>query len=49
MRLLIEPTTSPGAAAARVEIVEPKGRGHPDTLCDCAAEALSAALCRAYV
>ena len=49
MRLLIEPTTSPGAAAARVEIVERKGRGHPDTLCDRAAEALSAALCRAYV
>jgi S-adenosylmethionine synthetase len=49
MRILIESTAVPGPAAARVEIVERKGRGHPDTLCDRAAEALSAALCRAYV
>lgn len=49
MQLLIEPTTTPGPAAARVEIVERKGRGHPDTLCDRAAEALSAALCHAYM
>lgn len=49
MRILIEPAPEGGPAAARVEIVERKGRGHPDTLCDHAAEALSAALCRAYV
>lgn len=49
MRIVIEPTARAGPAAARVEIVERKGRGHPDTLCDHAAEALSAVLCRAYV
>ena len=49
MHIVIEPTATAGPAAARVEIVERKGRGHPDTLCDHAAEALSAALCRAYV
>ncbi len=32
-----------------VEVVEHKGLGHPDTLCDGAAEAASRALCRAYV
>lgn len=34
--------------AAPVEIVERKGRGHPDSLCDGLAEALSAALGRWY-
>ncbi len=32
-----------------VEIVEHKGLGHPDTLCDGVAEAASRALCRAYL
>jgi len=31
-----------------VEIVERKGRGHPDSLCDGAAEELSVALCKFY-
>ena len=31
-----------------VEIVERKGLGHPDTICDALAEALSRALCREY-
>jgi len=31
-----------------VEIVERKGKGHPDSLCDGAAEELSVALCRFY-
>ncbi len=31
-----------------VEIVERKGLGHPDTLCDALAETLSRALCREY-
>ncbi len=31
-----------------VEIVERKGIGHPDTICDALAEALSLALCRYY-
>jgi S-adenosylmethionine synthetase len=32
----------------RVEVVERKGAGHPDTICDSLAEAASAALCRWY-
>jgi S-adenosylmethionine synthetase len=31
-----------------VEIVERKGIGHPDSICDAVAEAVSVALCRAY-
>jgi S-adenosylmethionine synthetase len=31
-----------------VEVVERKGLGHPDTICDALAEGLSRALCRAY-
>jgi S-adenosylmethionine synthetase len=31
-----------------VEIVERKGLGHPDTICDALAESLSRALCREY-
>lgn len=36
----------PGESA--LEVVERKGLGHPDTLCDALAEALSLALCRYY-
>lgn len=36
----------PGAQA--VEVVERKGLGHPDTICDALAEDLSLALCRYY-
>ncbi len=32
-----------------VEVVERKGQGHPDTLCDAIAERLSVKLCRAYL
>ena len=32
-----------------VEIVERKGIGHPDTVCDALAEELSRALCRFYL
>lgn len=31
-----------------VEVVERKGLGHPDTICDALAEALSQNLCREY-
>jgi len=31
-----------------VEVVERKGVGHPDTICDALAEMLSRALCREY-
>jgi len=37
-----------GAADAGVEIVERKGRGHPDSICDALAEEVSLALCRFY-
>lgn len=37
-----------GAGDAGVEIVERKGRGHPDTICDALAEEISLALCRFY-
>lgn len=36
------------AADAGVEIVERKGRGHPDSICDALAEEISLALCRFY-
>ncbi|TAJ24601.1 MAG: S-adenosylmethionine synthetase, partial [Nitrospirae bacterium] len=32
----------------RVEIVERKGKGHPDTICDAVAERISIELSRAY-
>ncbi len=32
-----------------VEVVERKGQGHPDTLCDAIAERISVKLCRAYL
>lgn len=37
-----------GAADEAVEIVERKGLGHPDTICDALAETLSRNLCREY-
>ncbi|MGO8915488.1 MAG: methionine adenosyltransferase [Stellaceae bacterium] len=40
--------TLPGADVASVEIVERKGTGHPDTICDALAEAASQALCHLY-
>jgi S-adenosylmethionine synthetase len=36
------------AADDAVEIVERKGLGHPDSICDALAETLSGNLCRAY-
>jgi S-adenosylmethionine synthetase len=32
----------------RIELVERKGKGHPDSICDAVAEAMSLALCREY-
>lgn len=39
---------SGGSATAPVEIVERKGLGHPDSICDSLAETVSLALCRFY-
>jgi S-adenosylmethionine synthetase len=47
IRILALP--SPALAALPVEIVERKGIGHPDTLCDALAEQLSLALSRWYL
>jgi S-adenosylmethionine synthetase len=40
---------APAPATAPCEIVERKGAGHPDTICDALTEALSHALCRFYI
>jgi S-adenosylmethionine synthetase len=48
-QLVISPLSGPSPAAAPVEIVERKGTGHPDTICDALAEELSLALCRFYL
>jgi S-adenosylmethionine synthetase len=47
MPFLIEPLTQI-VAERRLEVVERKGLGHPDTLCDALADSLSLALCRYY-
>lgn len=40
--------TSLAPSASAVEVVERKGAGHPDSICDALAEQLSRDLCRAY-
>jgi len=45
----ITPLTATSPASHALEIVERKGLGHPDTVCDALAEALSRALCRYYL
>lgn len=42
-------TSEPPAAERPIEVVERKGLGHPDTLCDSLAEAACVALCRFYL
>jgi S-adenosylmethionine synthetase len=48
MRVHFDHFEGPGAGERRTEIVERKGKGHPDTICDLAMEEVSVALCRAY-
>jgi S-adenosylmethionine synthetase len=48
MDVRVSDLEGPGAGAGEVEIVERKGAGHPDTLCDALAEAFGRALCRTY-
>ena len=48
LNMLITPVTSLSPAASPIEMVERKGIGHPDTICDALAEQLSLALCRYY-
>lgn len=49
MELVLSPIDAPAGAAAPVEVVERKGLGHPDTLCDALAEELSRNLSRFYL
>ncbi|AQV02825.2 methionine adenosyltransferase [Desulfococcus multivorans] len=46
--VVIEPSRCKPVGRRRVELVERKGIGHPDTICDAVQEAISVALCRAY-
>lgn len=49
MEIIIEKTKDIPVRKAAIEIVERKGLGHPDTLCDRAAEELSIALSKYYI
>lgn len=49
MAVHIELAREPAAADRAIEIVERKGLGHPDTICDMLSEALSVALSRHYI
>ena len=44
MTLVVEALSQPSVAARRVELVERKGLGHPDTLCDALVETIAVAL-----
>ena len=47
--IIITALSVPSPASQPLEIVERKGLGHPDTVCDALAEALSRSLCRYYL
>ncbi len=47
--ITMELMSGSSVAEQQVEIVERKGKGHPDTICDSVMDAISVALCRAYV
>ncbi|HJL43437.1 MAG TPA: methionine adenosyltransferase [Myxococcales bacterium LLY-WYZ-16_1] len=49
MELRIHRSDDPTVDASDVEVVERKGLGHPDTICDALAESISRALSWAYV
>jgi S-adenosylmethionine synthetase len=49
MNLVIESIGGTPVSDRRIELVERKGLGHPDTICDSAAEAASVALARMYL
>ena len=48
-RLVVEVLAATPVAARRVELVERKGIGHPDTICDALVEAISHSLSRMYL
>jgi S-adenosylmethionine synthetase len=47
--LVITPLVTAPSLTQPIEMVERKGAGHPDTVCDALAEELSRALCRFYL
>jgi S-adenosylmethionine synthetase len=47
--IYIDELTGPSPRHSRVEIVERKGLGHPDTICDLVMERISQELSRAYL
>jgi S-adenosylmethionine synthetase len=49
MDLVIRTFESTSPASQEVEIVERKGFGHPDTICDAFAEHFCVCLCRYYL
>ena len=49
MAILIKTLTCPSVAEDSTEVVERKGLGHPDTICDHLSEELSRALARYYL
>jgi S-adenosylmethionine synthetase len=49
MDLLVRTTDAPSVALQPVEIVERKGLGHPDTICDLVAEHICVRLCQHYL
>src|SRR5512134_3539338 len=48
-RLVVEALASTPIAERRIELVERKGIGHPDTICDALVETISHALSRMYL
>jgi S-adenosylmethionine synthetase len=48
-RIYVEETTAPLPGESVIEIVERKGLGHPDTICDLVMERISQELSRAYL
>jgi S-adenosylmethionine synthetase len=48
-RVHVEESLTRGASEGQIEIVERKGLGHPDTICDLVMEAISQALSQAYL
>lgn len=49
MELVVRPAAGPPPGSLPVEVVERKGLGHPDTICDGIAEHFCARLCRHYL
>jgi S-adenosylmethionine synthetase len=49
MKLIVRPNGRAASGSSPVEVVERKGLGHPDTICDAIAEHISVALCLHYL